>query len=205
MASSVIGTTTVPVRVSWHGTDDDSGVAGYELQQQVPSSGWTTVTLPSPTSTAVVRSLAVGETARLRVRAIDGAGNESAFVAWDPIDVRRPQERSRAIDWTGTWARADDARLSGGHSRHTRTTGHRATFAFTGDSIAWVSRRAPSAGRARVLIDGVRVATIDLHAASQAYRRIVFATSLATDGPHTIEIRPLGDGRVDVDAFVVLD
>ena len=48
------------------------------------------------------------------------------------------------------------------------------------------------------------VATVDLHAASRSDRQIVFATSLATGGPHTIEIRPLGDGRVDVDAFVVL-
>ena len=48
------------------------------------------------------------------------------------------------------------------------------------------------------------VATVDLHAASRSDRQIVFATSLASGGPHAIEIRPLGDGRVDVDAFVVL-
>ena len=205
VAPGAIGTTTVPIRLSWRGTDDDSGVTGYELQQQVTGGAWTAVTLPSPTSTTIVQSPAAGTTARFRIRATDGAANQGPFVEWDPIRVDRRQERSGAIDWTGSWARADDDRLSGGHSRHTKATGRRATFSFTGDSIAWVSRRAPNAGRARVRIDGVRVATVDLHAAIRGYRRIAFTTALATDGPHTIEIRPLGDGRVDVDAFIVLD
>ncbi len=180
-------------------------MTGYELQQQVTGGAWTSVALPSPTSTSIVRSLAVGTTARFRVRATDGAANQGAFVEWDSIHVRRPQERSGAIDWKASWAKADDDRFSGGHSQHTAATGRRATFAFTGDSIAWVSRRAPNAGRARVWLDGIRVATVDLQAGSRSYRRIVFATAIATDGPHTLEIRPLGDGRVDVDAFVVLD
>ena len=123
----------------------------------------------------------------------------------DPRATGR-QERSGAIDWTGTLGQGRRRPPVGrALAAHDRRPGRRATFAFTGDSIAWVSRRAPNAGRARVRIDGVRVATVDLHAASRGYRRIVFATALATDGPHTIEIRPLGDGRVDVDAFIVLD
>ena len=36
------------------------------------------------------------------------------------------------------------------------------------------------------------------------YRRMIFTRHLASGGAHTLEIRPLGDGRVTVDAFVVL-
>ena len=36
------------------------------------------------------------------------------------------------------------------------------------------------------------------------YRRIVFRWSFPTKASHPLELRPLGDGRVDVDAFIVL-
>ena len=150
-------------------------------------------------------SSTVGSTARFRIRATDGAGNRSAFTEWAPIEVRRPQERSAAIDWTGTWHETDDARFSGGHARHASGHSRRATFAFTGHAIGLVSRPSPNAGHADVRVDGVLVATIDLSASQTRYRRIVFRSLLATGGPHTIEIRPVGDGRVDIDAFIVLD
>ena len=206
VAPGAIGTSTVPVRLSWHGTDAGSGVTGYELQQQVTGGAWTSVALPSPTSTSIVRSLAVGTTARFRVRATDGAANQGAFVEWDSIHVRRPQERSGAIDWKGVVGPGRRRPLLG------RPLAAHGSDRATGD--VRVHRRLdrlgqpacpPTAGRARVWLDGIRVATVDLQAASRSYRRIVFATAIATDGPHTLEIRPLGDGRVDVDAFVVLD
>ena len=59
------------------------------------------------------------------------------------------------------------------------------------DNFGFIARR-----------DGVKVATVDLRATS-AFRRIVFRRNLS-GGTHTIQIRPLGGGRVDVDAFVVL-
>ena len=77
-------------------------------------------------------------------------------------------------------------------------------FTFSGFAVGWVGRRSPSAGHAQVRIDGVLVATVDLSATSTRYRRIVFRSTLATAGRHTLEIRPVGDGRVDVDAFIVL-
>jgi hypothetical protein len=50
----------------------------------------------------------------------------------------------------------------------------------------------------------VLVATVDLDAGSTQYRRIVFRRGFSTRATHTIEIRPLGDGRVDLDAIIVL-
>ena len=204
IAAGGIGASTVPVRLSWHGADPVTGVARYQLQRR-SGGDWVNVDLPSQLSTSVVQSLAVGSTARFRIRATDGAGNRSAYTEWAPIDVRRSQERSAAIDWTGTWHEADDTRFSGGHARHSSGHSRRATFAFTGHAIGLVSRRSPNGGHAEVRVDGLLVATIDLSASTSRYRRIVFRSALATGGPHTIEIRPVGDGRVDVDAFIVLD
>ena len=198
-----IGTSTVPVRLSWHGTDAVTGVVRYQLQRQAASGTWKTVTLASAMSTSVVRSLAVGASSRFRVRARDGGGNWSAWVAWAPIVPHRRQEASPAIAWTGAWHATADARYSGGHARHATVHARRATLTFSGHGIAFVSRRSPTAGRAQVRIDGVLVATVDL-AGPTSYRRIAFRRELATGGRHTIEIRPVGDGPVDIDAFIVL-
>jgi hypothetical protein len=62
----------------------------------------------------------------------------------------------------------------------------------------------PEPGRAEVRIDGVRVAIVSESAATLRYRDVVFARTLAVGGRHTIEIRPLGNGRLDVDAFLTL-
>jgi hypothetical protein len=202
IARTSIGGGNVPVRVSWHATDAGSGVTGVTLRRRVDDGGWREVPVASPASSRAVVLLGVGTTNRLRVRASDGAGNASPLVAWPAITVLRPQEGSDEIAWTGLWRLDSDARFSGGRSARASEQGHASTFAFTGSDVAWVSRLSPHAGRAAVRIDGVRVATVDLSGPS-AYRAIVFRRHLVR-GPHTIEIRPLGDGRVDVDAFIVL-
>jgi hypothetical protein len=203
IAGGTIGASTVPVRLSWHGTDAVSGVAAYQLQRQAAGGAWKTVALEHPTSTSITRLLAVGDASRFRVRAKDGAGNWSAYAAWAPIVPQRRQEGSAAIAWTGTWRPTDDARYSGGHARHASVHARRATLTFNGHGIGFVSRRSPGAGRAEIRIDGTLVATIDLSGPA-SYRRIAFHRELATGGPHTIQVRPVGDGRVDVDAFIVL-
>ncbi len=53
-------------------------------------------------------------------------------------------------------------------------------------------------------IDGVLVSTVDLHARATHYRRVIFRTAWSASGAHTITIRPVGNGRVDVDGFEVL-
>ena len=48
------------------------------------------------------------------------------------------------------------------------------------------------------------VSTIDLDAGSTQYRRLVFRKGFTGSAKHSIEIRPLGDGRIEIDAFIVL-
>jgi hypothetical protein len=74
---------------------------------------------------------------------------------------------------------------------------------FTGRAIAWVAPTGPHEGRARVWIDGVATATVDLRSRSSRTRRIVFASASLTPGTHRITIRVL-QGQVDVDALLVL-
>ncbi len=45
---------------------------------------------------------------------------------------------------------------------------------------------------------------MDLASGTVDYRQLVFRHHLDGDAPHVLEIRALGDGRVEVDGFVVL-
>ena len=97
--------------------------------------------------------------------------------------------------------------VSGGSLAYSTAAGASATFRFTGYSIGLVAYRGPNRGSAAIYVDGVRTATISLHATTYASRQIVYATHWATNGTHTIRIVNLGTAghsRVDVDAFVRL-
>jgi hypothetical protein len=48
------------------------------------------------------------------------------------------------------------------------------------------------------------VGTVDLDASATQYRRLVFRKGFAWSASHNLEVRPLGDGRVEIDAFIVL-
>ena len=106
-----------------------------------------------------------------------------------------------ALHYAGTWATASNAGFGGGKARHASSSSALATFAFTGREVAWVAAKGASRGHARVYVDGVLRTTVDLHAASTRYRRVVFRATWSASGTHTISIRPVGDGRVDLDGF----
>ena len=69
--------------------------------------------------------------------------------------------------------------------------------------VALVMERAPDRGKARVLVDGVRVATIDTRAASKIHRSVVWTGTL--QGAQTLSVVNLatsGRPRIDVDAVM---
>jgi hypothetical protein len=202
--SVAIGGSTMQIRLDWRGADDIAGVASYELQESFGSGSLTTV-LSGVRTTSSTRTVRVGLTTYgYRVRATDRRGNRSAWSAVTTVLPRRYQETTVAARWSGTWIRSWTAAASGGRSLWTASAGRRVTFVFSGRNIGWVGRRGPGAGRAEVRIDGVRVAIVSQSASTTRHRTIVFSRTLSVGGRHTLEIRPLGDGRVDVDAFVTL-
>jgi hypothetical protein len=203
LGSASIGASTMQIRLAWNASDAVSGVASYDVQERQGSGAFTTVLSGVP-ATALVRTVRIGATYGYQVRATDHRGNVSAWSAVTTLVPRRYEETTAAASWSGTWSRSWTASASGGRSLWTASAGRRVRFVFSGRSIGWVGRRGPGAGRAEVRIDGVRVAIVSESAATLRYRDVVFARTLAVGGRHTIEIRPLGNGRVDVDAFVTL-
>ncbi len=200
------GTSTVPMRVGWSATDAKSGVARYELQLRTDGGSYTAVSLPSATSTSIVRHLAPSHAYQFRVRALDGAGNWSAWSYGSAFALTAVHEAASSIAYSGTWTRQASSTAYGGYVKYATAAGASAKFTFTGRQVAWVAPRSATRGQAKVYVDGVYVTTVDLYTASGEPRRIVFSRSWSTSGTHTLEIRVVGTSgrpRVDIDTFVV--
>jgi len=70
-----------------------------------------------------------------------------------------------------------------------------------------VTTKGPTFGKARIYVDGVLVATIDLYAAPTHRQKLVWQRTWATVGTHTVRIYVIGtSGRpsVDIDGFGLL-
>lgn len=151
--------------------------------------------------------VAATTTYRLRVRSVDRSGNRSAWAYGPTFRVRLTQESDAALSYAGSWSTGSSAFDSGGRHRTTNRSGASVSYTFTGRSVAWVADRSPSLGKAKVYVDGVLRATVDLGSSSTAWRQVVYGRTWTSSGRHTIRIVCAGTSgrpRIDLDAFVVL-
>lgn len=206
---AAMGTDAVPVSLAWTANDAASPIVGYQLQQRVNGSAYEDVSLGTPAGAR--RMLHAGYAYQFRARALDQAGNWSA---WSYSAAVRPvshQENSATVKYNTAQTRVYLASAFGQHLKYTSKAGATSSLTFAGRGVAWIAPRAPNRGRAAVYIDGVRAATVDLYAASMQPRRVVFSREVSASVSHTIQVRVLGTRsaassgvRVDLDAFVVL-
>jgi len=200
-----LGTSSVPVLVSWSaGSDPTSWIGAYELQRRVDGGTWVT----AATTAASKRSVAVNETFnhlyQYRVRAQDAAGNWGSYVAASTSSRNAVvQETSASVTWTGRWTSDKYAYDSGGRSRYSTTAGSKARLTFTGRAIAVVAPIGLRRGSLAVYLDGTYRATFSERASRGASRQVVYVAAFSSVGTHRIELRVSGNGRVDVDAFVI--
>jgi len=197
------------VRVSWAASSDPSGIARYDLFQSTNGGAWAQVTLPSPTSTSVDRLLAIGSTYRFTLRATDGVGNTGGYTTTATAKLAKAQEDSAAVTRVGVWRRVALSGALGGYVSKSTTTGATTTYTFSGSGVAFVSTVAAARGKAEVWLDGSKMATIDLYAATTQPARVVWASGVLTDSLHSVQVRVTGNKnaaatnvRIDVDAFL---
>jgi hypothetical protein len=203
IVGATLGTTTVPVRVTWCATDPGSGIARYHVQLSTDLRAFETVGLPTPTATSIVRSVGIGHRYRFKVRGIDRDGSIGDFAAGPQWLAGRGQESSPAIAYSSGWTASSSVSASGRGLRSTTNAGAHATIAFTGRAIALVGPVSTTRGGFRVLLDGQLVALVSERSAAAAARRVVFARTVSP-GAHTLRIEALGNGRIDLDAFLTL-
>jgi hypothetical protein len=219
---STLGTSTVPVKLTWSATDNPggSGIASYQLQQSINGGAYTDVSLPSATATTISASLAPGtNTYRYRVAAKDNAGNLSAWATGPSFKVSAFQESSSAIVDTGSWTTSALSGAYGGSVQYASALGRNATFTVPAGSknVEWVSYRG-NRGKAQVWLDGVQqdanpnvtgIQPFDLYSSIAQARKVVFSKAVSATTSHKLEVRVLGkknasstSTRVDIDAFV---
>jgi hypothetical protein len=111
-----------------------------------------------------------------------------------------------SVHYAGRWSLAAHPGYVGAKVHYSTARGATASLTFTGRTIAWYGPTGPTRGRARVLIDGRAVATVDLRASTFHPKELVYSKRFATTGRHTITIVVLataGRPNVSIDAFVV--
>ncbi len=198
----------VPVTVSWTATDQGTGVASYDLRRRLDGIAWQDVGLPSAKTTSIATSLPLTRAIQYQVRATDQASNTSAWRSASAFHVRLHGERAPGTTYKGTWFTSSSAAYLGGAARWSRQAGATASWTFTGSQVAWVAKRGPAMGSARISIDGTAVATVSLYSATTQARRIVFTRTFSSAGTHRLTIRVLGTHghpRINVDGFAVVD
>lgn len=204
-----LGTTAVPVTLTWSGTDSGgSGLASYSLWQFTDGSTVPTqVPLPSALTTSVTRSLEPGHNYRFVVGAVDGAGNRSAWAYGPTFTLSAYQESSTSITYTGSWTRVAWSSAFGGYESYASAAGASAKLSFTGRNVTLVSPVFSTAGRAKISVDGAYLKTIDLYASSLVARVVVLSLSWSSSAAHTVTVTVEGTSgrpRIDVDAFAVM-
>ncbi len=199
-----LGSTTVASLVRWPAaTDASTAVAGYELQTAVDAGSWSPTVATSATVRSATVTQTIGHVYRFRVKARDAAGNWSAWAESPTFTSSLVSDRSTAIRYSGTWKKALYARATNGCTTYATAAGARARLTFTGRAIALVAPVGPTRGSATIYVDGASRGTVSFRASSGRSRLIMFSTSLASLGSHTIEVRVAGNGRVDIDGFVI--
>ncbi|MEO5939555.1 MAG: hypothetical protein ABIZ72_01525 [Candidatus Limnocylindrales bacterium] len=203
-AGTAIDAGRVPVRVSWSGSDSGSGVDHYLWSRQIDGGIWSSAAISQTAS--MVRSVAPGSMYRVRVRAVDRAGNQSPWAYGTAFKVRSFQQSSSLVHYRGTWSTSTWSGWWGGTARSSSTKGSTASFTFTGRSIAWVGLKAATRGKAYVYVNGVLKATVNLYSATTLRQRIVWSANYAASATRTITIKVVGTAgrpRVDIDCFIV--
>lgn len=198
---------TVPVSITWSGTDKGWGVKGYRLERSVNGGAWTKVTLPSTTTTSIALGLTNGTSYRYRVRATDKAGNVGSWDYGPTFKPRRVSDENAAVRYGSGWRTVADTSAFGDVVHEATAAGRSVRFTFTGRDIAWLAERGPGFGKAKVYVDGVYIKTVDTRHDQNLPRRLVFRKHWSSVGTHTIRIVVSGtSGRptVSLDGFAIL-
>ena len=113
---------------------------------------------------------------------------------------------SSSLRYSGRWDIASHGGSDGGKVHYSTTRGAKVSLTFSGRTIAWYGPTGPTRGKARVLIDGTAVATVDLRSSTFHAHELLWSKRFASTGKHTLTIVVLGTpGRpnVSIDSFVV--
>jgi hypothetical protein len=194
--------------LSWLADDAaGAGVSHYAVEVREVANGlrtskiqpgeWKVIADRTQAPTAQFRGSS-GKAYQFRITAVDRAANRGS-VETQPL-VLPVDDRDRRL-WRfspGQWRRKRNQSAWGRTVMHPRHAGARATFPFTGRRVSLIGRKLPRGGRLRVTVAG-RSKVLRLRGRS-AHRSVLWTSRGLRDGAHTLRVRTLGGGPVELDA-----
>jgi subtilisin len=199
-----LGMTWLTARVSWAAaTDPTSPIGAYETQTSIDSGVWGPTTTVAATGRLISTTQSIGHLYQYRLRARDIVGNWSPWAVGPAVRNRLVQNSSSAVHYLGRWTRLAYVNASGGSVSYATAARASAATTFVGRAVAIVGPVGPTRGSARVYVDGVYRTTVSFRASRNKSRRVVYSTTFTGLGTHSIRLRLVGNGRVDLDTFVV--
>ena len=194
------------ILVSWGAQDGaGSGVAHYSVEVSEASDGagasqaepeWRTLLDKAPTNSLHFRGES-GDAYRFRITATDRALN-SARIVTDPMLIPVDDRDRRLLRLSRGWKRTRVSNAWGRSVVRATRAGATARLRFRGTRIALIGRRLTQGGRLRVAVDG-RSRTLRLRGRT-GHRSVLWVSSRFAPGAHTLTLRSLGGGPVELDA-----
>jgi len=185
---SFVGTATITLSA----TDTASGVDFTEYR--LDGAGWTR-------GTTVVTS--TGGTHVLEFRSVDRVGNVEKTGEAQFTVTRRAEQTDGNLVFLGAWWNTNHANLSGGSFAQVSSIGGSANISFNGSRIAWVTSRASSYGKARVILDGGAPTEVDLYSPAAAFKQTVWTSPELPDGAHTLRIEYTGSKNASSTGYAI--
>jgi len=194
------------VQLTWSGSDaGPSGIKSYDVARSYDGKAYKTIG-SGVTATSFNWSMSPGHTYQFRVRARDNAGNVGTWTTGPLLRPKLTQQTSTAVHFSGTTKTTTYSKYSGGSERYLGAAGASVTYTTTARSLSFVTTRSLIRGSARIYVDGVLVATVNMNASPTAYRWVAYSKTWSSAGTHTIKVVSVGSPvpRVDIDAFGVI-
>ncbi len=123
--------------------------------------------------------------------------------------LNRYQQPDTRLAYAGPWTAVSATSASGGSYRYVNASAS-VTVKFDGTYLAWIAKKSPSYGKAKVTLDANAPVTVDLYSPSTVYQQKAWDTGLLDDGVHTLKIEwtgtrsaPATASNISVDAFDV--
>jgi hypothetical protein len=213
----------IAVQLNWTATDPNE-IREFHLERNAWGLGWTPLqgfsSVKDPTDPSTQRGSintllqAPGIPYQFRVRAVDAAGNTSAWVysgmigAYDDSSPKFGYAGDPDVGDPATpgWKTVFD-QFSLGGSVKVNSGGH-AGLSCKCRYIGWVGRVHPNGGTAQVWVDGLWAKAVSQHHPTISYvRRVLFTAAFQQAGQHRVQILstpgPPSLQTTDIDAFVV--
>jgi hypothetical protein len=149
-------------------------------------------------------SPAASPNAQYGVQTVDGDGNVSAIVTSTPVHANDAiAVDDPAFTYTGGWEHfAANPGNYGNTLSRSNTTSATASYTFTGQSVTLYVKLGPGHGKAKLMLDGVLDATVDLRAPDNLDAMVpIYSKTWRTPGTHTITISPDGTGFIYLDGL----